>query len=196
LGSCPVPASCTQDRSPTMRSASVTSRARRMGFTLIELLVVISIIAALMSLLLPAVMKAREASNRATCMNNLRQIGYACTMHHMQHGYFPTAGTIDLAAPFYPVDASGNAQSPVTGYRQDAGWAFQILPHLDQETLWADSGNVASTRMTSVLSRPFKVFLCPSRRSLSAGYSYKNAGFPAQTAYKGVQGNSFTVTPI
>ena len=58
------------------------------GFTLIELLVVIAVILILMSLMLPVVNKVRQSAKRATCRNDLSQIGRALNTYAISFGNF------------------------------------------------------------------------------------------------------------
>lgn len=130
-----------------MSHAPTASRQR--GFTLIELLVVIAIIAILAGLLMPAVQKAREAANRISCANNLRQIGLALHHYELDHRQLP----------------------PPRICNQGATWAVLILPYMEQDNLhrqwqlyatYYQQNNVA--RLTAV-----KSYFCPSRRTASAG---------------------------
>lgn len=126
---------------------------RKAGFTLIELLVVISIIAILMSLLLPAVQQAREAARRTQCQNNLKQLGLALHNYHDSYRVFPP-GWVDQ-------NSSGAA---------NWGWHVYVFPMMDQGNLYdrIDVGNgslgyaLDDAVKQQAMSQPVPGFRCPS----------------------------------
>jgi prepilin-type N-terminal cleavage/methylation domain-containing protein/prepilin-type processing-associated H-X9-DG protein len=69
--------------------APCNRRGSARGFTLVELLVVTGIIAVLIALLVPAVLAAKEAGRRASCLNNLKQIGLAIHSYHATNNMLP-----------------------------------------------------------------------------------------------------------
>jgi prepilin-type N-terminal cleavage/methylation domain-containing protein/prepilin-type processing-associated H-X9-DG protein len=153
----------------------VTNSPRRAGFTLIELLVVIAIISILLSLLLPAVQRAREAAARTQCGNNLKQMGLAFQTYAFDHqGNFPTIGYGPNVAGTSVGFDSTNPQSTFT-------YLLPYIEHQDLYLLFTDlnSSYLASTNPGSGAGmQVVRTYLCPTnvvRPSTgldSSGYGY------------------------
>lgn len=121
----------------------------RRGMTLIELLIVIAIIGTLIGMLLPAIQKMREASNRTACGNNLRQSGLAINMFHDTYGRLP----------------------PALGNVGESAWGsywFHLLPDIEQKPLYQSSrlGGFYSAMNNQVYAQSIKIWLCPSDPSI------------------------------
>lgn len=92
-------------------------KSKTAEFTLVELLVVIAIIALLMTMLLPALSKAKEAGKRMQCANNMRQMSFACIQY---------AGDYNDYAPL----ASLGGWNATADWAN--GWMTSIHPYIAQ----------------------------------------------------------------
>jgi prepilin-type N-terminal cleavage/methylation domain-containing protein/prepilin-type processing-associated H-X9-DG protein len=146
----------------------------RSGFTLVELLVSISIIAVLMSLILPAVQNSRSAARRTQCLNNLRNLGVAMNGHMATHDRFP---------------AAGNWAGPAGNRYPGHNWAVSLLPYLDRTDI-ADRWNLGmayNVLPNSELGKyHIEVFACPDDFTVDGGgdLSYGVASGIGYTTFK------------
>ncbi len=175
--------------------------SRHSGFTLIELLVVIAIIGVLISLLLPAVQKVREAANRTHCLNNCKQIGLALHNYHDTFKRFPPS----LDEAIYPVGPAKYYGAPRIGWTTSWSWLVLIMPYIEQDNLWNQAmawakkdpkagttawkpsgswywwpwgdfwDNPPHTPASPSIGIPVKTYICPSEvRNLSIEYITTN----------------------
>jgi prepilin-type N-terminal cleavage/methylation domain-containing protein len=159
-------------------------RSRR-GFTLIELLVVIAIIGVLIALLLPAVQKAREAANRMTCANNLKQLGLAAHNYQSTFGSLPPGylGPLNNETPVFPSTSVDTAA-------QNVGLLAFLLPYLEMDNVYKElvinwdvkSGGdpwwlgPVGTHNFNVARTKIKILLCPSDDAYSSNNGVGYAG--------------------
>jgi prepilin-type N-terminal cleavage/methylation domain-containing protein/prepilin-type processing-associated H-X9-DG protein len=99
----------------------------RAGFTLVELLVVIAIIGILIALLLPAVQAARAAARRASCTNNLKQLGIAIHNYHDIYTRLPM--------PYWN-DESLYRTTGSNPNNNRGGPIVRLLPYLEQKGVY------------------------------------------------------------
>lgn len=134
------------ERADATRARSRPVQDRGAGFTVVELVVVLSIIGMLMALLLPAVMMSREAGRRATCANNLKNIGLAVINSDGARGRLP---------------ASGNFSVGGVGYHN---WVVDILPYLERtdiHSLWRFDLPASNAKNLPLTRVPISVMVCP-----------------------------------
>jgi prepilin-type N-terminal cleavage/methylation domain-containing protein/prepilin-type processing-associated H-X9-DG protein len=109
----------------------------RRAFTLIELLVVIAIIAVLIGLLIPAVQKVREAAQRMSCQNKMKQLALACHSYHDANLSLPPGFTATTAQPTFLLHIYGGPGTNDGRPKPGPSWSVLILPYIEDSNLYA-----------------------------------------------------------
>jgi prepilin-type N-terminal cleavage/methylation domain-containing protein len=146
----------------------------RPGLSLLELLVCLAVVSVLMGLLLPAVQKVRAASQRSTCLNNLRQLGVATHAYEQAHGEIPLG------------KCNSNRLKKQRFYCFSA--QAKLLPFLEQAAIahaidWTDQtldfpGQLPRANSTNqpLLDQRVTAFLCPADAEADGGsISYRQS---------------------
>ena len=150
----------------------------RPGVTLVELLVVVAIIGTLAGILLPAVQQARETGRRATCTNNLHQLGVAMLHHESARRAFP----IGSESRQWPANTAHphqffrwSALAHLTPYFENE----DILRGLDLSVPLYGTGFQVMPQNQAIVSLVVPMFLCPSDRRVSVADGFGPTNYAA-----------------
>ena len=181
-----------------LRKLSLLHRRRTEGaFTLVELLVVIGIIALLISILLPALGKARKSAQRVACSAKLHQMMLAAGLHaNDHHGYYPLAGNLPGCIPSEIINdpyAQNYDYMSLTGTgvapRQLAPITISLATEMGFKGAFYTPSNAATLQDLTDPANFSRNFLCPSQAS--SPMEVANNGPPALfTLYYSFAGNA------
>lgn len=152
---------------------------RRPAFTLTELAVGVAILAILVAMILPAIANARATSQRASCQNNLRQLGIALHDFHNTHGTLPPrAQSINNAPP-----------------RIYHGWMVHLLNYIEREQDYrramqaaADSPHDYANPPHAVKTTIVSTYICPADSRLTIPQKTNYGELSSHSSYIGNQG--------
>ncbi|HEY1376937.1 MAG TPA: DUF1559 domain-containing protein [Gemmataceae bacterium] len=162
--------------------ASHPVASARAAYTLLEVLVVIAIMGVLTGLVMPAVQRVRAASQRAECLNKLKQVGLAAHAYHDTHRSLP------------PGCSYRNGADP----QPHMSWLTRLLPYVEHEVLWREAVQAFEREKfferpphLPILGRVMPLFVCPADDRSQSAWDYPSFRV-AFTDYLGVEGSSLS----
>lgn len=194
-----------------MRSCRRTTTQLRRGFTLVELLVVIAIIGLLVSMLMPAVQRARESARRTACINNMKQLGLASHNYLDAHRKFPSGWIEDTSTqtceilidqsrfnePLILPQPNNQTTPPILEWGLGPHWDWHalMLPQIEQGVLDINFTQAKTAVNTTggnpepvdsnweYIQIPLEAYVCPS-----ASYPSSRPANLGYTSYRGNMG--------